>query len=83
MRLAQTVEFVEDPLSGLDQLSKGKQPKMFSNITEIGLASWWIPPKDVIQNADMRQLQGEIHLSSELSPSSDFPPLSIHVSIHL
>ena len=83
VRLARTVQIFEDKLKGLDQFSEGKEPKSFKDITEAGLAVWWVPPKDVVQDTNMRQLQGEIHLSSELPPSSDILPLSIRVSLEL
>ena len=80
MRLTRNVEFFEDSLKGLDQFSQGKEHKSVKDVSETGWAVWWLPPKDVIQDTYMRQLQGEIHLSSDLPPSSDFLPLSIYVS---
>ena len=80
MRLTRTVEFFEDSLKGLDQFGQGKEHKSVKDITETGWVVGWLPPKDVIQDTYMRQLQGEIHLSSDSPPSSDFLPLSIHVS---
>jgi len=83
VRLARTVQIFEDKLKGLDQFSEGKEPKWFKDITEAGLAVWWVPPKDVIQDTNMRQLQGEIHLSNELPPSSDFLPLRIRYAVQI
>jgi len=83
VRLALTAQFYEDTLKGLDQFSQGKQPQTSDDSTEAALAVWWVPPKDVIQNPHTRQLQGEIHLSNELPPSSDFLPLRVRVSIDL
>lgn len=83
MRLARTVQLFEDPLKSLDQFSQGKERKPFNDITEAGLAVWWVPPKDVNQTSYTRQLQGEIRLSSELLPSFDFLVLCIRASIHL
>jgi len=83
VRLARTVQIFQDKLKGLDQFSEGKEPKSFKDVTEAGLAVWWIPPKDVIQDTNMRQLQGEIHLSSELPPSSDFLLSSIRYAVQI
>ena len=80
MKLTRTVEFFEDSLKGVNQFSQGKEHRSVKDTTEVGLAVWWVPPKDVIQDTYVRQLQGEIHLSSKLLPSSDFLPLSISVS---
>jgi len=40
---------------------------------EIGVAVWWVPPKDVLQATYVRHLEGEIHLESDLQPSSSCP----------
>jgi hypothetical protein len=80
VQLTQTVEFFEESLKGVNQFSQGKEHKSVKDITEAGLAVWWVPPKDVIQDTYMRQLQGEIYLCSKLLPSSNFLPLSIRIS---
>jgi len=83
VRLARTVQIFEDRLKGLDQFSEGKEAKLLKDVTDAELAVWWIPPKDVIQDTNMRQLQGEIHLSSELPPSSDFLLSSIRYAVQI
>ena len=46
---------------------------------EIGAAVWWVPPKDVLQDTYVRHLEGEIHLESDLQPSSSCPLFLVEV----
>ncbi|PPQ69886.1 hypothetical protein CVT26_014149 [Gymnopilus dilepis] len=40
-----------------------------SDIHEAGVGTWWIPPKNVLQEPNLRRMQGEIHLDADLQPS--------------
>jgi len=46
---------------------------------ELGVAVWWVPPKDVLQATYVRHLEGEIHLESDLQPSSSCPLFLVEV----
>ncbi|KDR78623.1 hypothetical protein GALMADRAFT_118051, partial [Galerina marginata CBS 339.88] len=48
-------------------------------ISEMAEAVWWVPPKDVPQEPYTRYLEGEIHLSRGLEPSSTCPLFQIEV----
>jgi len=50
-----------------------------THLHEVGVAIWWIPPKDVMQDRYTRYLQGEIHLLVDLPPSTACPIFSIEV----
>ncbi|TFK28967.1 hypothetical protein FA15DRAFT_611102 [Coprinopsis marcescibilis] len=49
----------------------------------IGKAVWWVPPNDVPQGPNLRHLEGEIHLPSDLQPSCGFAPFSIQYFVEL
>ena len=44
------------------------------------MAVWWVPPKDVPQEAYVRFLEGEIHLDWGLQPSCGCKIFSVEVS---
>ena len=46
---------------------------------EVGRATWWTPPKNVVQGPNAIHLEGEIHLSPDLHPSCDFQSFRIEV----
>ena len=46
---------------------------------EVGRAHWWLPSKDAHQTANVRHLEGEIHLSPSLHPNCDIPLFQIEV----
>ena len=46
---------------------------------EISVAVWWVPPKDALQETYVRHLEGEIHLQSDLQPSSSYPLFLVEV----
>ncbi|CAA7259379.1 unnamed protein product [Cyclocybe aegerita] len=77
VRLVRRVRFFEDPSKGIGQSLSGKAPKVSEEIDEAEVAVWWVPPKDVPQEPSNRRLEGEIHLSNDLVPSSDFLPFKV------
>lgn len=52
---------------GEPSIDKKLDMKIVNN--EMATATWWIPPKDVPQQANLRHLQGEIHLGADLQSS--------------
>ena len=54
-----------------------------SDIHEVGVGTWWIPPKNVLQEPNLRRMQGEIHLDADLQPSCASKFFSIEVSLHI
>ena len=80
IRLARRIRFFEDPAKGIELKLQGKEPNVFEEVDEAGLAVWWVPPKDIPQEDYMKRLEGEIHLAKELPPSSDFIPFVVEVS---
>jgi len=79
VRLARRIRFFEDPSKGIEQKLQGKKPHVFEEVDEAELAVWWVPPKDIPQEDYTKRLEGEIHLSKDLPPSSDFIPFVIEV----
>ena len=60
--------------------SSGKASSLNTIEHEISVATWWVPPKDVLQETYVRHLEGEIHLQSDLQPSSSCPLFLVEVS---
>ena len=63
----------------VDSLGCGKASTLNTIDHEISVARWWIPP-DVLQETYTRHLEGEIHLQSDLQPSSSCPLFLVEVS---
>jgi len=80
VRLARRIRFFEDPPKGIEQKLQGRNPDVFEEVDEAELAVWWVPPKDIPQEDYTKRLEGEIHLSKDLPPSSGFIPFVIEVS---
>lgn len=47
---------------------------------QIATANWWSPAKDSLLAGDERRVEGEIHLPSDLQPTSDFAHFIVEVS---
>jgi hypothetical protein len=58
---------------------KGKGGSLNTIEHETGVTAWWVPPKDVLQDPYVRHLEGEIHLQSDLQPSSSCPLFLVEV----
>lgn len=81
-RLARSIQFLEDSLEGL---VRAKNPSRSRISQKLG---WQFDGTQgrhsrYVHATCMCQLQGEIHSSGQLSPSSDFLLLTIHVSSDL
>ena len=59
--------------------SLGKARTLNTIEHEISVAVWWVPPKDILQETYVRHLEGEIHLQSDLQPSSSCPLFLVEV----
>lgn len=46
---------------------------------QITTAKWWSPAKDSLLEGDERRVEGEIHLSRGLQPTSDFAHFIVEV----
>lgn len=71
--------------SGLEDVgTHSKLPALTGELTlvshEVGRAHWWLPAKSAGQSPNVRNLEGEIHLSSSLPPSCDFQFFQVEVS---
>ena len=63
--------------------SSGKAGSLKSINNEMGVAKWWVPPtKGVLQDTYVRHLEGEIHLESDLQPSSSCPLFLVEVGVN-
>jgi len=47
----------------------GKSSDFYIIGHQAGTARWWVPPNDDLQEASLKHLEGEIHLSPDLQPS--------------
>lgn len=81
VRLVRCIRYFTMPGKAVELHLQGKNPEFVEEVEEVGHAVWWIPPKDIPQEPCLKRLQGEIHLARELTPSSDFLPLSVEVSL--
>ncbi len=59
----------EHPLVDPGTMAHCKSSDLKTMTHEVATATWWSPPKDVPQQASIRHLEGEIHLSPDLQPS--------------
>ncbi|PPQ94799.1 hypothetical protein CVT25_007436 [Psilocybe cyanescens] len=80
VRLTRRIRYFDEPAKCVEQYLQGKEPTTLEEVEEAELAAWWVPPKDVLQEPYLKRLEGEIHLAKELTPSSNFLPLSVEVS---
>ncbi|KIM35167.1 hypothetical protein M413DRAFT_449876 [Hebeloma cylindrosporum] len=63
--------------------SSGKSGSLNSIKHGVGVAKWWVPPKGVLQDTFVRHLEGEIHLESDLHPSSSCPLFVIEYFVEM
>ncbi|KDR84281.1 hypothetical protein GALMADRAFT_237009 [Galerina marginata CBS 339.88] len=50
-------------------------------VNEISFGVWWMPSKEVMEKPNLRHLQGEIHLPSDMKPSYTMPSFRIEVCL--
>ena len=60
-----------------------KRGDMIEEVDEVGLAVWWVPTNDAIQEMYLRKLEGEIHLAKDLQPTCKFLPFSVEVCLSI
>lgn len=64
---------------GAASLGKNTDLKVLKH--DVATAVWWLPSKEIEQQAHIRHLEGEIHLSSDLQPSCGCAIFSIEVRL--
>jgi len=62
--------------------NSGKSGSLKSIEHEVGIAKWWAPPKGELHETYVRHVEGEIHLDSELQPSSSCPLFLVEVGVN-
>lgn len=80
-RLRQQVKYL--PGNSTTSANKSRQQSLVSGykveVQDVGAAVWWVPASDAPTGDQGRRLEGEIHLSKGLQPSTAFTAFKVEV----